>query len=163
MYYNPPTHILPTTFLGSWHLIVSLGDKPVSMHRCVGWWAPRLSPCRQFSRHLLLSSRPRAPSTQTGNPSLFLFWTPAVQTTTTSQRDEGNDQGSHVRVKVYYWLACWWCQHMWGHCWDHIYDIGASNAFVYNHLQIENFNTRQAGQKLALTKKTYESLHCHSR
>ena len=31
MYYNPPTHILPTTFLGSWHLIVSLGDKPVSI------------------------------------------------------------------------------------------------------------------------------------
>ena len=117
----------------------------------------------QFSRHLLVSSRPRAPSTQTGNPSLFLFWTPAVQTTTTSQRDEGNDQGSHVRVKVYYWLACWWCQHMWGHCWDHIYDIGASNAFVYNHLQIGNFNTRQAGQKIALIKKTYESLRCHSR
>ena len=162
MYYNPPTHILPTTFLGSWHLIVSLGDKPVSMHRCVGWWAPRLSPCR----HSLADICSSAPDHVRLQPKLgipFLFWTPAVQTTTTSQRDEGNDQGSHVRVKVYYWLACWWWQHICEATAGTIYDIGASNAFVYNHLQIGNFNIRQAGQKLALIKKTYESLHCRSR
>ena len=54
----------------------------------------RLSPCRQFSPHLpVVSGRPRARSTPTGIPSIFLFWTAAVLTTT-SQRDEGNDQGA---------------------------------------------------------------------